>query len=433
MIKRYNIKEIEDIFSLENRYKAFLKIELLVLEANVKLNVVPESDYLKIKAKAHVDVKRINELEEIYKHDVIAFTRSIDEQLGNEKRWFHYGLTSTDIVDSALSYLYSQAFDILNNDINKLLETYKEKALKYKKTPCIARTHGMHAEITSFGLKFLRFYDELKRNQDRLIKAKEELCVIKLEGSIGTFAFIDPFVEKYVADKLNLLNPSFATQVIARDNHAYFLSILAIIGEEINNAALELRNLARNEINEVNEYFSLNQKGSSAMPHKHNPISLENICGLSRILKGYALSSLENIPLFHERDISHSSNERIIFPEAFITLSYILRRMNKVVSNLIINEDSIKKNINLTYGVIFSQRILSYLIEKGINREEAYDLVQSLALISYQDKVHFKKMLESNENINKIISKKELDDLFSTDFYLKNIDYIYDRVFKENN
>lgn len=427
MISRYNVKEIEDIFSLENRYKTFLEIELASLEAHVQLGIVPKEDYLKIKEKAHIDLDRINELEAIHKHDVIAFTRSIDEQLGEEKRWFHYGLTSTDVVDSALSLNYAKAYQIIDKDIDALLETYREKAIEYKNLPCIARTHGMHAEITSFGLKFVRFYDELRRNKERLKKAKEELCLIKLEGSIGTFSFLDPRVETFVASKFNLNYPSFATQVIARDNHTNFLSVLALIAEEINNAAMELRNLARNEINEVNEYFSSKQKGSSAMPHKHNPISLENICGLSRLEKGYALSSYENIPLFHERDISHSSNERIIFPEAFITLSYILRRMNRTVSKLIVNKENIQKNIDLTYGIIYSQRVLTALVEKGLSREKSYDLVQSLALSSYNNKTEFKEILKNNKEIMDIFSQEEIDELFDPKFYFRNIDYIYSR------
>lgn len=427
MISRYNVKEIEDIFSLENRYKTFLEIELASLEAHVQLGIVPKEDYLKIKEKAHIDLDRINELEAIHKHDVIAFTRSIDEQLGEEKRWFHYGLTSTDVVDSALSINYAKAYEIIDKDIDALLETYREKAIEYKDLPCIARTHGMHAEITSFGLKFVRFYDELRRNKERLKKAKEELCLIKLEGSIGTFSFLDPRVETFVASKFNLNYPSFATQVIARDNHTNFLSVLALIAEEINNAAMELRNLARNEISEVNEYFSSAQKGSSAMPHKHNPISLENICGLSRLEKGYALSSYENIPLFHERDISHSSNERIIFPEAFITLSYILRRMNRTVSKLIVNKENIQKNIDLTYGIIYSQRVLTALVEKGLSREKSYDLVQSLALKSYNNKTDFKEILKGNKEITDIFSLEEIDGLFDPKFYFRNIDYIYSR------
>lgn len=428
MIDRYDIKEISSIFSIESRYNYFLKIELAVLEAYVKLNIIPEEDYLNIVNKAKVNVDQINEFEKIYKHDVIAFTRSIDTLLGDEKRWFHYGLTSTDVVDSASSLMYNDAINIVIKDIETLLNTYKELAIKYKNIPCIGRTHGVHAEITSFGLKFVRFYDELNRNLSRLKLAKDELCLIKLQGSIGTFAFIDPQIEVLVANKFNLKNPKVATQVIARDNHSFFLSILSLIGEHLNNVALEFRNLSRNEINEVNEYFSINQKGSSAMPHKHNPISFENISGLSRLLKGYYLSSLENIPLFHERDISHSSNERIMFPDALITTSYILRRMNNTLSKMVINLDDINKNISLTHNVIYSQRILQELINKGNNREDSYDLIQSLIKYTLANDLDFKDVILNNEIINKYFLKEEIVSLFDYRYYLKNIDYIYKRV-----
>ena len=428
MIDRYDIKEISSIFTLDNRYKYFLKIELAALEAGVKLNIIPKEDYLKIKRKAKIDVNQINEFEKIYKHDVIAFTRSVDTFLGEEKRWFHYGLTSTDVVDSASSLMYKDASDIVINDIISLLNTYKKLAIEYKDVPCIGRTHGVHAEITSFGLKFVRFYDELNRDLKRLIEARNDLCVIKLEGSIGTFAFIDPQIEKLVAKKFKLNNPRVATQVISRDNHSFFLGILSLIGEHLNNVALEFRNLSRNEINEVNEYFSINQKGSSAMPHKHNPISFENISGLSRLLKGYYLTSLENIPLFHERDISHSSNERIMIPDALITTSYILRRMNNTISKMIINIDDINKNISLTHNVIFSQRVLQELINKGNNREDSYDLIQSLIKYTLNNNLDFYDVINENEIINKYFNKEEIKSLFDYKFYLKNIDYIYKRV-----
>ncbi|HAS56287.1 MAG TPA: adenylosuccinate lyase, partial [Firmicutes bacterium] len=338
MIERYNVKEISDLFTLENRYKTYLEIELANVEALAYLGIVPNEDYLKIKEKAKVDVNRINELELLTKHDVIAFTRSIDENLGEEKRWFHYGLTSTDVVDSAMSLIYRKSVDILLKEINNLLETYKEKALQYKDLPCIARTHGMHAEISSFGLKFARFYDELVRNKDRLVLASEELCLIKLEGAVGNFAFANIDVENFVAKKFNLNTPNIATQVIARDNHTNFLNSLALIATHIENVSTEFRNLSRNEINEACEYFSKNQKGSSAMPHKHNPISFENMTGLARLIRGYAFSSYDNISLYHERDISHSSNERIIFPDSLILTTYIIKRMNQTIKNLVVNK-----------------------------------------------------------------------------------------------
>mgnify|MGYP004443770567 FL=1 len=305
MIARYNVKKISDLFTLENRYKTFLQVELDNIKALVLLKIIPNSDYLRIKKLAKINLPRINELEKVTKHDVIAFTRSITEKLGKEKSWFHYGLTSTDVVDTTMSILYAKATDLLIEDIDKLLEAYKTKAHQYKNTPCIARTHGMHAEITSFGLKFVRFYDELNRDKERLLRAKEELCLVKVSGAVGNFAVTNPRVQNYVAKILNLKFPKISTQVINRDNHTNYLNALALIAAHLENVAVEFRNLSRNEIAEVAEFFTEGQKGSSAMPHKHNPISFENICGLARLIRGYAMSSYDNIPLYHERDISH--------------------------------------------------------------------------------------------------------------------------------
>ena len=429
MIERYNVKEISDLFTLENRYKTYLEIELANVEALAYLGIVPNEDYLKIKEKAKVDVNRINELELLTKHDVIAFTRSIDENLGEEKRWFHYGLTSTDVVDSAMSLIYRKSVDILLKEINNLLETYKGKALQYKDLPCIARTHGMHAEISSFGLKFARFYDELVRNKDRLVLASEELCLIKLEGAVGNFAFANIDVENFVAMKFNLNTPNIATQVIARDNHTNFLNSLALIATHIENVSTEFRNLSRNEINEACEYFSKNQKGSSAMPHKHNPISFENMTGLARLIRGYAFSSYDNISLYHERDISHSSNERIIFPDSLILTTYIIKRMNQTIKNLVVNKENIHKNIYLTKGLVFSERILTFLVEKGLPREVSYDNVQRIANQVYDnEKLNFKDALNNDNFINKYINKQVLDKLFDESYFLRNVDYIYKRV-----
>lgn len=429
MIDRYDIKEISELFSLENRYKTFLDIELANLEALVNLNIVPKDDFDKISKKAKVDVNRINELELSTKHDVIAFTRSIDENLGEEKRWFHYGLTSTDVVDSAMSIIYKKATDILIKEIDDLLEVYKVKALEYKDLACIARTHGMHAEITSFGLRFARFFDELNRDKERLISATNELCLIKLEGAVGNFAFANTEVEKFVANKFNLNNPKIATQVIARDNHTNYLNALAFIATHIENVSIEFRNLSRNEINEACEYFSKNQKGSSAMPHKHNPISFENMCGLARLIRGYAFSSYDNIALYHERDISHSSNERIIFPDALTLTTYIIRRMNKTISNLIVNKEKIHENIYLTKGVVFSERVLTYLVSIGVSREEAYDNIQKIANEVFEKPDNnFKKCLKSNYFIRKYISEEDIDKLFDEQYFLRNVDYIYKRV-----
>ena len=429
MIDRYNIKKISELFSLQNRYKTFLDIELANVKALVQLKVVPKSDYDKIKKQAVVNVRRINEIEKQTKHDLIAFTRQIGENLGAEKRWFHYGLTSSDVVDTAMSVLYSQATDMLLEDIDALLKAYKTKALKYKTTPCIARTHGMHAEITSFGLKFVRFYDELNRNKQRLIEARDQLCLVKLSGAVGNFAMVNPKVQELVAKELKLNTPMIATQIIARDNHTNYLNALALIAAALENACVEFRNLSRNEIGEVAEYFDVNQKGSSAMPHKHNPISFENICGLGRLIKGYAMSSYENIPLYHERDISHSSFERVAFPDAINLTSYILQRMTKTVNELVVFDYSIKRNIGLTKGVVFSERVLTALINKGMVREEAYDLIQRIAKDTIEGKfANFEHGLWDSDVVKQYLNKADLTRLFDPSYFVRNVDLIYKKV-----
>lgn len=430
MIDRYEVKEISSLFSLKKRYDTFLKVELANIKALSTLGIVPKEDYEKIKEKAKVDVDRINELESIYHHDVIAFSRSIDENLGDEKRWFHYGLTSTDVVDTAMSILYKEATDILVDDIKTLLDSYKSKALKYKDLPSIARTHGMHAEITSFGLRFARFYDELNRDLNRLEEASKELCVVKLEGAVGNYTFASIEAEKLVGEELNLPLPNIATQVIARDNHTNFLNALALIASHIENVSVEFRNLSRPEINEACEYFSKYQKGSSAMPHKHNPIGFENMCGLARLVRGYASSSYDNISLYHERDISHSSFERIAFPDAIGLTDYLLRRMTKTIDKLVVNEENIRKNIYMSKGVVFSERILSKSIEKGLSREEAYDEIQRLAfkVMEPESTIDFKEAIKESDVLKKIFTNDEIDDLFYEGYYLRNTDYIYKRV-----
>ena len=429
MIDRYKIKKIADLFSLQKRYETFLDIELANIKALVQLRVVPKSDYDKIKRLAKVNVKRINEIEKHTKHDMIAFTRQIGECLGSEKRWFHYGLTSSDVVDTAMSVLYAEATDMLIDDINALLKAYKVKALKYKTTPCIARTHGMHAEITSFGLKFVRFYDELNRNKQRLIEAKDQLCLVKLSGAVGNFAMINPKVQELVAKELKLNTPKIATQIIARDNHTNYLNVLALIAAALENACVEFRNLSRNEIGEVAEYFDKNQKGSSAMPHKHNPISFENICGLGRLIKGYAMSSYENIPLYHERDISHSSFERIAFPDAINLTSYILQRMTKTIDELVVFDYSIKRNIGLTKGVVFSERVLTALINKGMSREDAYDLIQAIAKDTLEGKfANFEHGLWNSDIVKQYLNKNDLKKLFDPSYFVRNVDLIYKKA-----
>lgn len=430
MIDRYEVKEISALFTLKKRYETFLKVELANVQALSALGLVPEGDYRKIKAKAVVDVDRINALEEIYHHDVIAFCRSIDERLGEEKRWFHYGLTSTDVVDTALSILFKEATDILEKDILSLLDSYRKKALDYKALPSIARTHGMHAEITSFGLRFARFYDELNRDLYRLKEAREQLCLVKLEGAVGNYAFASIEAEKLVAKELELETPKIATQVLPRDNHAFYLNVLALVASHIENVSVEFRNLARPEINEAYEFFSQGQKGSSAMPHKHNPIGFENMCGLARLVRGYAVESYGNIPLYHERDISHSSYERIAFPDALGLTDYLLRRMKNTIDKLVVNERKIKENIFLSKGVVFSQRVLSEAIRKGLSREEAYDEIQRIAfeVMKEGSKEDFKRGIEKSKILKKVFTAEEIQALFDESYYLRNTDYLYKRV-----
>lgn len=430
MIDRYEVKEISALFSLKKRYETFLKVELANIQALSALGLVPEGDYKKIKAKAVVDVDRINELEGIYHHDVIAFCRSVDEKLGEEKRWFHYGLTSTDVVDTALSILFKEATDVLEKDILSLLDSYRKKALDYKALPSIARTHGMHAEITSFGLRFARFYDELNRDLFRLKEASEELCLVKLEGAVGNYAFASIEAEKLVARELGLKIPKIATQVLPRDNHAFYLNVLALIASHIENVSVEFRNLARPEINEAHEFFSQGQKGSSAMPHKHNPIGFENMCGLARLVRGYAVESYGNIPLYHERDISHSSYERIAFPDALGLTDYLLRRMKNTIDKLVVNEKKINENIFLSKGVVFSQRVLSEAIRKGLSREDAYDEIQRIAfeVMKQGSKEDFKRGIEKSKILRKVFTAEDIQALFDESYYLRNTDYLYKRV-----
>lgn len=429
MIERYTPSCLKNLFSDESRFNTYLEIEIACCEANCKLGIVPISDLELIKKNAKVDVKRIKEIEELTKHDVVAFTRQISETLGEERRWIHYGLTSTDIVDTSLSLLYKKANDYIEQDLIKLIEEVKKKALVYKLTPCIGRTHGMHAEVTSFGLKWVSYYSELNNELKKFKDIRKDIEVCKLSGALGNYANINPYVQEYVSKKFDLTDASISTQVISRDRHQYYASILTIIGSTIERIATEIRNLSRSEIQEVEEGFASTQKGSSSMPQKRNPISSENLTGCSRMLRGYLLPILEDNSLYHERDISHSSVERVALIDMITLLTYMEERMAKVISNLNIFPSNMIRNIELTRGAIFSQRVLSALISKGMIREEAYDLIQPLAMKASQRLIDFKVELSKIDVINKYLSKEELDELFTYDYYLKNVDYIY----KKNN
>ena len=429
MIDRYAIKEIEDIFSLKNRYETFLKVELSVLKAYVELGIVPENDYLKIKEKAKVDVDKINELEKETKHDVIAFTRSLSLELGEEKKWIHYNLTSTDVVDTSLSYNIKEANEIIIKALKELEETLNDLAKKYEFTPIIGRTHGIHGEVTSFGLKWALFLDELKRDITRLNFERENVEVVKISGTVGNFANLPYELEEIVAKELKLNRPAISTQVLSRDRLAGYVNVLALIASLFEKIATEIRHLSRTEVNEVNEYFSKNQKGSSAMPHKRNPVGSENICGLSRIIKSSQMIALENNILWHERDISHSSNERIYLPDDISLIIYLSRRLNNILKNIVVHEDKMKEDIFSTYGVIFSGRVLNYIIEKNeVSREEIYDYIQALAFKAMGNKTQLKDLILNDSYLMKFLTEEEVNELFSYEYVFKNVDKIYKKV-----
>ena len=428
MIERYAPKKIETLFTDESRFDAYLEIEIAVVEGWNKLGVVPDCDLKAIQEKAKTNVTRIKELEQITKHDVVAFTRQISETLGEERKWIHYGLTSTDVVDSALGLLYKKADDLILKDYLTFMEALKEKALEYEFQPCIARTHGMHAEVYSFGLKFASFYDEAKRSLKLFEEARKQIECVKLSGAVGTYANIDPRVEEYVAKKLGLSKPSIATQVLSRDRHEEYASAITIASSLIEKIAVEIRNLSRTEIGELEEGFSKGQKGSSAMPQKRNPISSENLTGAARMMRGYLLPILEDNALYHERDISHSIVERVSFIDMIELFDYMLMRMTRVVENLSIFPRRMEENIQKTHGAIYSQRAMNALIEKGLSREKAYDLVQPLAMNSVTKGMEFIPQLLENQEILKYLTPDEITSLTSVEYYFKNIDYIYKEI-----
>ena len=419
---------MKNVFTTSAKFDAFLKVELYSLDAWSELGIIPKKDVDKIRENAKFSVNRIEELEQITKHDIVAFTRNISEYLGDEKKWVHYGLTSTDVVDTANGYIYKKANDILLDDLLKLRKVLKDKAILYKNTPCIGRTHGVHADITSFGLKWALWYEEINRHIERFKSVRNDIEVGKISGAVGNFANTPPFVQDFVCNKLGIQSSKISTQVLQRDRHASYMAEIALIGATLEKIATEVRHLQRTEVREVEEYFSKGQKGSSAMPHKRNPIASENISGLSRVLRGYMVSSYENVPLWHERDISHSSVERIIFPDGITLIDYMLNRYRKVLENLTVFEDTMYKNIYKTNGVIFSQRVLTKLIDKGLSRESAYDLIQPISMACFKDNLQFKDELLNNSDVNKILSKNDIEECFLVEFFLKSVDIIYKRL-----
>lgn len=428
MLKRYSRPEMIQIWSKKNQYQSWLKVEIAVDEAWEKLGKIPKSDLLKIKKNAKFDEKRIAEIEATTHHDVVAFTRNVSESLGEESKWIHYGVTSTDIVDTAQGYRLKQANSILNADIKNFLNTIKTQALKYKNTVMIGRTHGVQAEPVTFGLKLARWYSEMKRNQKRFKSVSKEIEAGKISGAVGTFANVQPFIEKYVCQKLGLRAQEITSQILPRDLHANYIATIALIGTSLEEFATEIRSLQRSEIHEVEEHFYKGQKGSSAMPHKRNPIGSENICGLARVLRGQVQTAYENMVLWHERDISHSSAERIILPDATTLLDYMLNRFNNILKNLTVFPKRMMENMNLTYGLIYSQRVMLKLINKGLTREEAYDLVQPLTAKAWDEEKQFRPLVEKDPIINTHLSSSEIDEAFDYHYHLRHVDEIFKRV-----
>ena len=419
---------MRDGWTEENKFGAYLEVETLSCEAWSKLGVIPAEDVEKIRANATFKVDRIKEIEEQTRHDVVAFTRAVSESLGEERKWVHYGLTSTDVVDTANGYLIKQADAILLKDLEEFLEVLRRRAVEFKSTPCIGRTHGIHADITSFGLKWALWFEEMKRNIERFKTAAAGVEAGKMSGAVGNFANIPPFIQDYVCEKLGINSANISTQVLQRDRHAYYIGTLALIASTLEQMAFEVRNLQRTEVREVEEAFRKGQKGSSAMPHKRNPISSENICGCARVMRGYMAASYENVALWHERDISHSSTERIILPDATELLDYMLTRFKGILDNLVVYPETMLANIYRTKGVIFAQRVMNALIGKGLSREQAYDTVQPIAMKAWTEGLDYQTLLKESDAVMGLLTVEELESCFTLDYYFKNVDYIFGRV-----
>ena len=430
MISRYSRKELVQIWSEENKYKIWLNVEVAAAEAMEKYNIIPKGVSSVVKKKGKIKVKRIHDIEAKVKHDVIAFLTSITEQAGIKARYLHQGMTSSDVLDTSFNLQLAQSGKILIKDIDKILSVLKKKAKKYKLTPCIGRSHGIHAEPLTFGLKLASFYEEFKRNKKRLEDAIDNISTCSISGAVGTFANIDPRVEVYVAKKLNLKPEPISTQIIPRDRHAHYFSILGIIAGSVERIATEIRHLQRSEVYELQEFFSKDQKGSSAMPHKKNPILSENLTGLARIVRGFVIPSLENIALWHERDISHSSVERNIGPDANITLDFALSRLANVLDKMIIYPKKMLKNLNVSKGLVFSQEIMLELTKSGIQREKAYKIVQKHSKECYAKNIDLIDLIKKDKFITSKISSKKIDSIFKYSKHFKNVNYIFKRVFK---
>ena len=434
MIERYSRKEMVKIWSQEEKFNIWFQLEAHACDAQAELGLIPKKSAEIIWEKGKFDINKIDEIEKTTKHDVIAFLTNLAEYIGEDARFIHQGMTSSDILDTTLSIQLRNASVILLNDINQLLETLKKRSFEHKHTITIGRSHGIHAEPITFGLKLAGYYAEFKRNKKRLIEAKKEISTCAISGAVGTFAHIDPFVENYVSKKMNLVPEDVSTQIIPRDRHAMFFSTLAIIASSVERLATEIRHMQRTEVREAEEYFSQGQKGSSAMPHKRNPVLTENLTGLARLVRSSVIPALENVTLWHERDISHSSVERMIAPDATITLDFALHRLNNVVENLLIYPDTMLTNLEKLGGLVHSQQVLLALTQKGASREDAYEMVQENAMKVWETPEHkrkdvYKNFLKNDKKVIKYLSEKEIDKLFNLDQHFVHVDHIFDRVF----
>ena len=429
MINRYSRKQMEDIWKQENRFAAWLKIELAVCEAWTRRGVIPDDSMARIREKGSFNVDRINEIEKTTRHDVIAFTTSVAEFVGEDSRFVHRGLTSYDVVDTALSLLMKEAGVLIRNGIVELMAALKDRAFETKKVPVVGRSHGIHAEPTTFGLKLAIFYSEMSRNLKRWDAALETISVGKISGAVGTYAHLDPNMESEILEKIGLKPAPVSNQVIQRDRHAEYFTVLALIATSIEKIALEIRHLQRSEVSEVEEFFHPGQKGSSAMPHKRNPVLTENLCGLARVVRGYAFSAMENMPLWHERDISHSSVERIIGPDSTILVDFMLDRMTAVIRNMRIFEDRMTQNLESSRGLIFSESILIKLVDKGLTRERSYLLTQRNAMKAWESGLNFKDALFADPEVMEILSREEIESAFDLNYSLRWVDETFERVF----
>ena len=428
MISRYTRPEMAALWTDEKKYECWLEVELAADEAWSKLGHIPAEDVEKLRKNAKFDINRIAEIEAVTNHDVVAFTRAVSESLGDEKKWVHYGLTSTDVVDTAYGYQLKQVNDHLRKDLAEFKEIIANQARKYKNTVCMGRTHGVHAEPTTFGLKLARWYSEIKRDIERFEHAAAGVEAGKISGAVGTFANIDPFIEEYVCKKLGIRPQEISSQVLPRDLHAEYLAALALIATSLEEFATEIRGLQKSETREVEEHFAKGQKGSSAMPHKRNPIGSENICGLARVVRGHMVTAYEDVALWHERDISHSSAERIILPDTTILIDYMLHRFGNIVKNLTVFPENMKRNMDRTFGLIYSGRVLLKLIDTGMSREAAYDLIQPKTAQAWDEQRPFRPLLEADPEITGRLSKEDLDDAFDYHWHLKHVDDIFKRV-----